>query len=490
MIYNRGTIDSFSVWADAVNDSSWRFEGLLPYFANGCNLTTVNASQPYRAANASDIPLPANPATYNTTGGPLHISYPRFSPAFSSWIQLSMRALGFSDQQDFISGHLLGAQYAPVTVDPEGQVRSSSQESYLNAALRSQRQNLKVYTHSLAKQIIFNDGNNATGVRLMSERGQSYVLSARREVVVSAGAFHSPQLLMVSGIGPKDQLDQFNIPVLADRPGVGQNMWDHLDFGPTYRVNVEGVTYSFSQSNAQAAQEYIANRTGILTNPGVEFIGWEKLPAAFRKNLTTSAQNDLAQFPADWPEIEYETTEAPLDVGLNGVAYGTVIAIPVTPLSRGTVTLASNDTADLPIINPNWLTHPTDQQLAVQALKRARQMFETPVVQPVLIGEEVAPGKNVASDADLLEWIENNAYQNWHASCTCESLDTLRLCLGTKHFTGKMGNMTDPMAVVDSKARVIGVNNLRVVDASAFALLPPGHPQSTVCRLWCEVLRD
>ena len=181
MIYNRGTIDSFSVWADAVNDSSWTFEELLPYFANGCNLTTVNASEPYRAANASDIPLPANPAAYNTTGGPLHISYPRFSPAFSSWIQLSMRALGFSDQQDFISGHLLGAQYAPVTVDPEGQVRSSSQESYLNAALRSQRQNLKVYTHSLAKQIIFDDGNNATGVRLMSERGQSYVLSARRE---------------------------------------------------------------------------------------------------------------------------------------------------------------------------------------------------------------------------------------------------------------------------------------------------------------------
>ena len=157
---------------------------------------------------------------------------------------------------------------------------------------------------------------------------------------------------MVSGIGPKDQLDQFNIPVLADRPGVGQNMWDHLDFGPTYRVNVEGVTYSFSRSNAQAAQEYNANRTGILTNPGVEFIGWEKLPAAFRSNLATSAQNNLAQFPADWPEIEYEITEAPLPVGLNSVAYGTVIAIPVTPLSRGTVTLASNDTADFADYQP------------------------------------------------------------------------------------------------------------------------------------------
>ena len=82
MIYNRGTIDSFSVWADAVNDSSRTFEELLPYFANGCNLTTVNASEPYRAANASDIPLPANPAAYNTTGGPLHISYPKVLSGF------------------------------------------------------------------------------------------------------------------------------------------------------------------------------------------------------------------------------------------------------------------------------------------------------------------------------------------------------------------------------------------------------------------------
>lgn len=118
---------------------------------------------------------------------------------------------------------------------------------------------------------------------------------------------------------------------------------------------------------------------------------------------------------------------------------------------------------DLPTINPNQLSHPTDREVAVQAFKRARSFFTTEAMRPVAI-EEVMPGANVTSDKDILQYIMESSYQNWHASCTC-----------------RMGRRNDTMAVVDSKARVIGVQGLRVVDASSFALLPPGHPQSTVC---------
>lgn len=423
MIYNRGTVGSYQAWANAVNDSSWEFEQLLPYFADGTNYTTVNPNNTYRFANSSSIPPPANPDAVNASGAPLHISYPNYALGMSSWMQLSMRALGFPDQQDFLSGSLIGAQYAPVTVDPEGQVRSSSQESYLNAAFQSRRQNLKVYTHTLAKKVLFDTNKRATGVQVFSERGQAYTLSAKREIVLSAGAFQSPQLLMVSGIGPASELQKFNIPLLVNSSGVGQNMWDHLDFGPTYQINVEGLTAGYSEFNARASQEYVANRTGILTSPQVEYIGWEKLPAAYRANFTNSTRADLAQFPADWPEVEYEVSQAPLGAGSEQVAYGVVLAIPVSPLSRGTVTLASNDTKDLPIISPNWLTHPTDQQVAVQAFRRAREMFQTSVIQPLIVGQEVAPGLNVTSDADILEYIRNNSFMNWHAACTCESYE-------------------------------------------------------------------
>lgn len=139
----------------------------------------------------------------------------------------------------------------------------------------------------------------------------------------------------------------------------------------------------------------------------------------------------------------------------------------MAPRSRGSVTIASADTKDLPLIDPNWLTDATDQSVAVAGYKRARQAFATSAMQAGLADPvEYFPGPAVASDAQILNTIRDTLHTVWHASCTC-----------------RMGKVDDPNAVVDSKARVIGVQGLRVVDASSFAILPPGHPQSTVYAL-------
>lgn len=130
------------------------------------------------------------------------------------------------------------------------------------------------------------------------------------------------------------------------------------------------------------------------------------------------------------------------------------------------MTLASPNADDLPIIDPNWLTSPTDQAVAIAAFKRLRQAFDTKTMSSILIGEEYFPGTAVQTDAQILEAIRKQAMTVWHAACTC-----------------KMGKSSDPDAVVDSEAKVFGVSGLRVVDASSFALLPPGHPQSTVYAL-------
>jgi choline dehydrogenase len=143
-----------------------------------------------------------------------------------------------ADTQDFSSGSLMGAQWVPTTVNPAHATRDTSETSFLAAA--AGRPNLHVFNGTMAKKILF-EKSKATGVQVRSN-GVTTSFQAKKEVIVSAGAFQSPQLLMVSGVGPKAALSKFNIPVIADRPGVGQGMQDHVFFGPSYRVKVPTLT--------------------------------------------------------------------------------------------------------------------------------------------------------------------------------------------------------------------------------------------------------
>jgi choline dehydrogenase len=141
----------------------------------------------------------------------------------------------------------------------------------------------------------------------------------------------------------------------------------------------------------------------------------------------------------------------------------------IAPSSRGIVTLASADPEDLPIIHPNWLADPADQELAVAAYKRAREAFHSEALAPIIDGEEVYPGASITNDKDILDKIRESVITLWHPACTC-----------------RMGKQDDPMAVLDSECRVRGVAGLRVVDASSLPFLPPGHPQSSICK-WTAV---
>ena len=289
MIYNRGTIGSYSTWADLVDDDSWSFEHLLPFFARGITYSLADAE--LRAANAS-VPPPANLLAFNGTG-PLQVSHPNFAQVLANYVDAAMQESGIPEQQDFASGSLLGRQYAPATISCSDEARSSSQ-SYLDRALQSGGGNLRVYSNTLAKRLLFDGNLTATGVELEASshrNGKTFHLNAWRETIVSAGAFHSPQLLMVSGIGPREQLESHDIAVLADRPGVGANMTDHLDFAPVWEtVVVEDVgAVADPAVNGPLIEKYRTNRAGPFTSPGVDFIGWEKIPEPFRSNLSLGA---------------------------------------------------------------------------------------------------------------------------------------------------------------------------------------------------------
>ncbi|KAI7277323.1 hypothetical protein D0864_05863 [Hortaea werneckii] len=471
MIYQRGTVGSYAKWADEVGDDGYTWDSLQPYFKKSVEFTPPSEK---RAANGT---AKYNPDAFEDGAGPLQVSYSNYAPPFSTYLQGSFNEIGLKTAEDFNSGTLEGVQYCSSTINPADERRSSSETSFLAAA--KSRSNLHVFSATMAKKILF-DGKKATGVKVapLDIGLLPYSIKARKEVILSAGTFQSPQMLMVSGVGPESTLEQFGIEAVSKLEGVGQNMWDHVFFGPSYRMNMRTATSLVNDPVwlvKQYATDFLLKQEGMLTNPISDLLGWEKVPDSLRSEFPSSAQDDLNSFPEDWPEIEY--LSAPGYIGnftsltgtqpKDGYQYGSILATLVKPLSRGNVTIKSTDTSDKPLINPNWLAHPTDQQVAIAAYKRARQVFNTTFMAPALVEkDEYFPGFDVQSDEDLLNVIRGSVMTVWHAS-----------------GTSKMGKEDDPMAVIDTSCKVYGTEGLRVVDASSFPFLPPGHPQSTIYAL-------
>ncbi|GMG01726.1 unnamed protein product [Aspergillus oryzae] len=467
----RPTIGSMKLWADLVDDESYLFDNVFPLFKKTINFTAPN--EELRPANAT---VSYREDAYEKHGQPVDVTYPHAASPFSSWFQLGLESVGVEVTSEFNSGSLLGSFYCPFTLRPADQIRSSSESAFFRSPYSSRYlETLTLYKNTMGKKILF-DQKRATGVEVATA-GSKYILSATHEVIISSGAFQSPQLLMVSGIGPADVLQEHEIDVIVDLPGVGQNLWDHVFSGPTYPVAVEtfnklamDLQYLISQ-----IREFKSSHTGVLTNHGFDYVAFEKLPGSSRAGFTERTENDLSWFPEDWPEVEY--IPAPLFVGnfsdpitmqpQDGRQYATILPTLVAPTSRGNVSIISADTDDLPVIHMNWLTTETDQQVLVAAFKRVRDIFHSEAMAPIIVGEEFFPGKEYQTDREILEVIRDTAMAPWHASGTC-----------------KMGTRSDRMAVLDSRARVFGVEKLRVVDASAFPVLPPGHPQSVVCMFY------
>lgn len=205
------------MWADQVGDQAYTWSNFLPYFEKSLNFTPPDASK--RAVNATPD---YDATTLGQGNGPLSVTFPNYAQAYSSWVQKGLQEIGVQPRKGFTSGQLLGSAYSVATIESTLQTRESSESAFLQPALTNQ--NLTVYTQTLATKIIFDLNKVATGVQV-DTAGKVYTLSASKEVIVSAGTFQSPQLLMVSGVGPQSTLSQFNIPIVADRPGVGQNMW-------------------------------------------------------------------------------------------------------------------------------------------------------------------------------------------------------------------------------------------------------------------------
>ncbi|XXG95739.1 hypothetical protein Hte_002009 [Hypoxylon texense] len=473
VVYQRGTKSTYNMWAEQTQDSSYQWDDFLPFLQKSVNFSGPNMD--LRFANSTpeyDI------SAFSTGGGPLSVTYAHYAQAFGTWAQKGLEQIGLSVVPGFSSGSLSGQSYSMFTINAETGIRDSSETSFLRAALEYPE--YMVYQMAMAKKILFNN-TTATGV-LVDTQGFEYILSARKEVILSGGVFGSPQLLQVSGVGPADLLNEVGIPVIADRPGVGQNMQDHVYFGITHAVNAPTISSLKNPAfAAAAAAEFNDHAGGMYANPTTDTLGWEKIPEPLRSSMSNSTLAVLNDYPDDWPEVEYISLgtyfgaqeDSRHDDPNDGRNYASLAVALCTPRSRGTVRITSADTYDAPEINPNFLVDKADQEVVVAGFKRAREFWNTDAMSNFSIADESYPGLSTQTDGEILEVIKKSFNTIYHGASTCV-----------------MGPEDNAMSVVDNKAKVIGVNSLRVVDASAFPLLPPGHPLATVYALAEKIACD
>ncbi|KAK3690466.1 hypothetical protein B0T22DRAFT_463643 [Podospora appendiculata] len=463
MCYHRATKSTYQRWADAVGSPSYTWTNLLPYFIKSSHLTPPN----WAKRNTPNATFSYDPTVFCSSPaaascGPLQVSYANWVDPTNTWFSVALAAIGLAKNTiGFNSGVLSGAAYTTETITPDA-IRSSSESSYLAKAL--QQTTLKVYNRTQASKILFS-GTKATGVSVTTGT-LTYALSARKEVILSAGVFHSPQLLLLSGIGPQATLNSLSIPVIANLPGVGQNLQDPIFFSVQNGVQSPSLASELADPARQATilQQYTTTQSGPFSSAG-GYIAFEKLPASSRTSLSPRTASLLATLPADVPEVEYLAGSF-AGTGAGVTTIGDLSAVVLNPFSRGSVTISSASIADKPVVDMGWLSDPADADVALAAFKRLRQAWNATALGAVKVGPEVRPGAAVQSDADILSFIRANAIQIWHASAT-----------------NAMGKSAAAGAVVDWRAKVFGVDRLRVVDASVLPFAMPGHPQATIYAL-------
>jgi choline dehydrogenase len=413
MIYIRGHHSDYDQWS-ALGNQGWSYREVLPYFKK--------AENQERGASA-----------YHGVGGPLNVCDPRSPSVVSQVFVEAGKECGFAKNPDFNGASQEGFGLFQLT-QKKGR-RHSAADAYLRPAL--QRSNLAVETGVHVCAVLF-QGTRAVGVKYL-RAGETLEARAERETILCAGAVGSPQLLLLSGVGPADQLRSFNIPVVADVPGVGNNLQDHLVLALIHECKCP-VTLATAESFRNRLR-YKYFKQGPLTSNLGEGGGFVKL------SLERAAPDLQFHFA---PNSFYDRGPEPLKDH-----FFSFVPTLIRPSSRGSIRLRSNNPADPPRILANYLSQAGDVEVLVKGLKLARTLVRAKAFDQFR-GQEIYPGPDVHSDQDLRAYTRKMAETLFHPAGTC-----------------KMGR--DQAAVVDSELRVRGTEGLRVVDASIMPVVPGGN---------------
>jgi choline dehydrogenase len=418
MLAVRGQPAKYDEWR-AANCPGWGYSDLLPYMKR-----------------LEDFPL-GDPA-YRGRGGPIGITELDPDPITTGFLDACVEA-GYHRVKDYNAGDHEGA--APLQLTTRNGRRCSASAGYLRPVLS--RPNLRVVSNALVTRVLLQD-LRATGVSYRTA-DKVWAARARREVILSAGAIRSPQLLELSGIGNGDVLRRMGVPVVHHLPGVGENLQDHL----------------MTRISFESALPITVN--DMVQNPVRMFLDGAKYLLFRRGILATPSLTGLAYVRSD-PRIPYPDIRVQIgltsgtgrlstsrDSGLDRHSGFHLGAYPLYPQSRGDLHIRSLDPAESPTIRVNYLAHQADRDVAIASMKIMRRVASEPALARLIV-REVRPGSDAVSDDAILEFIRQTGHTCWHPCGTC-----------------KMG--IDKDAVVDAKLRVRGIDGLRVVDASVIPFL-------------------
>lgn len=419
LVYIRGHALDYDRWAQDPALSHWSYQHCLPYFRRAET----------RDQGADD---------YHGGDGPLYVTTGQgWSPLFQAFVEAGQQA-GYGYTADMNGYRQEG--FGPMQMTVHNGIRASAARAYLDPVL-GERSNLDVYTRARTHQVVF-DGRRATGV-VFSQRGQVYTARANRRVILAAGAINSPQLLMLSGIGPAAHLRDHGIEVRADLPGVGSNLQDHLELYIQQRCTQSVSLYPALKpwNQARIGLQWYLLHTGHGATNHFEAGGFIRSRAGI-----------------EHPDLQYHFL--PMAIRYDGKSpikgHGFQAHVgPMRSKSRGTVRLRSNDPSHAPIIDPQYMTHEDDWTEMRAGIRLTRELFEQNALAAYR-GGEIAPGSKVNSDRELDEFIASQVESAYHPSCTCA-----------------MGS--GPQAVVDGSTAVYGVEGLNVVDASIMPDIVSGN---------------
>lgn len=422
MVYVRGHAGDYDNWSDT-GAEGWSYADVLPYFL--------------RMENWHDSGQGGDPE-WRGKNGPLHITRgKRDIPLHKAFVDAGIQA-GFELTKDYNGEQQEGFSPMEQTVW-KGQ-RWSAANAYLKPALK--RSNLDLH-NCLARRIIM-DGKRAVGVEV--QRGSDvYIVHARREVIIAASAINSPKLLMLSGIGPAAHIKETGINVIADRPGVGQNLQDHLELYIQQACTQPITLFKYWNlfGKMRVGIEWLLNKSG----PGAS--------NAFETCAFLRSKPGVS-----YPDIQYHFLPIAVRYDGHAAAEGHGFQAHVGPMrsaSRGSIRLNSSNPKDKPKIVFNYMSQPQDWEDFRHCIRLTRSIFGQPAFDPFR-GKEIQPGIDVQSDEELDTFISEHVESAYHPCGTC-----------------KIGRPDDPMAVVDPECRVIGVDSLRVVDSSIFPRIPNGN---------------
>ena len=417
LVYIRGQAEDYDHWRQLGNQG-WSYEDLLPYFKRSEDQTRGNDA-------------------FHATGGPLAVSDLEHHVLGEAFIAAST-ALGIPRNDDFNGATQEGVGYFQLTT--RNGRRCSAARAFLRPAMT--RPNLRVVTRALAERVLI-EGKRAVGI-VYRHDGQSVTLRCTREVILSGGAVNSPQLMLLSGIGPQEHLKEMGIVVQHHLPGVGQNLQDHFQTRICHKCTLPITVNDIMASPLKklgAGMRYVLTRTGPLTISA----GLVCLFAKTRPELATpDIQYHFLCFSADRPAA-----------GLHKFSGFTTNVCQLRPESRGSITLKSPDPAAPPAIRANYLATELDRATLVAGLQLARRIAAQPAMQRY-IKSEYLPGEGVTTDKQLLDYARDYGGSIFHPSGTC-----------------KMGR--DAMAVVDPELRVHGLAGLRIADASVMPTVVSGN---------------